>query len=105
MQVPPSGCNRVVSKDTGGSTAVGAVTADSLLNFRGRNIAVKIDVERREISVFDGMARLFSENKIFLQVEIWSGGEAAIYYLMKRGFRLIYHVGDDFYFINDSSRT
>ena len=46
--------------------------ADELLNYKKKNILIKIDTEGHEKFVLEGMQKLIKNNNIFLQVEIWS---------------------------------
>ena len=83
-----------------GTIAIKAGDLDSIFNFSGRNIAMKIDVEGHQIEALKGMTNLLSRNKVLLQVEIWGHRMDSFYYLHDIGFRCIYHIGDDFYFVN-----
>lgn len=85
--------------------AVRAVLLDSVLDFSGRNIAVKLDVEGHTSPALDGMRNLLSQNRVFLQAEILPEDTEVIYRLMSDGFRLIYHEGGDFYFVNDDNSS
>lgn len=77
--------------------AVEAAPLDSLFNFRGENIAMKVDVEGHEVSVLQGAEQLMRDNNMLMQVE--SLGAAAINYLITRGFELVHYSGWDFYFV------
>ena len=46
--------------------------ADELLNYKKKNILIKIDTEGHEKFVLEGMQKLIKNNNIFLQLEIWS---------------------------------
>jgi len=46
--------------------------ADALLNYKNKNILIKIDTEGHEKFVLEGMRELVKNNDIFLQLEIWS---------------------------------
>ena len=46
--------------------------ADELLNYKNKNILIKIDTEGHEKFVLEGMRELVKNNVIFLQLEIWS---------------------------------
>ncbi len=81
-----------------------AMALDSMFNFVGRNIAIKIDVEGHEVEAFKGMVNLLSRNKVLLQVEILSHNIDTFYYLHDNGYRCIFYMGDDFYFINDKEQ-
>ena len=74
---------------------------DSVFDFAGRNIAVKIDVQGHELAALKGMANLLSRNKAFLQVEIEEENTHSLNYLIQSGFRCTHYIGWDFYFAND----
>ena len=46
--------------------------ADALLNYKNKNILIKIDTEGHEKFVLEGMQELVKNNDIFLQLEIWN---------------------------------
>ena len=46
--------------------------ADELLNYKNKNILIKIDTEGHEKFVLGGMQKLIKNNNIFLQLEIWN---------------------------------
>ncbi len=81
--------------------AIKAKALDSIFNFSGRNVAIKLDVEGHEVEALKGMINLLSRNKVLLQVEIWSHNMDSFYFLHDNGFRCICHIKDDFYFVND----
>ncbi len=94
-----------VSVDKGQNViSIKADALDSIFNFVGRNIAIKMDIEGHEVEALKGMANLLSCNKILLQVEIWKHNMDSFYYLHDNGFRCIFHIGDDFYFTNDKEQ-
>lgn len=80
---------------------VAAAPLDSLFDFRGRSIAVKIDVEGHELEALKGAENLFAHNRVLAQVENWPEKTAVLNEFMARGFRLIYHTGYDFYFVKE----
>ena len=91
-----------VSDNAGeGDFAVQAARLDSVFDFAGRNIAVKIDVQGHELAALKGMANLLSRNKAFLQVEIEEENTHSLNYLIQSGFRCTHYIGWDFYFTND----
>ena len=83
--------------------AIKAAALDSVFDFSGRNIAVKIDVEGHELSVLRGMANLIRRNNVFMQVEILSGGSSQIHSVLECGLRIIHRINSDFYFVNDKA--
>ena len=44
---------------------------DNILRIENKKIAIKIDVERHEKLVLEGLKELITKNKIFLQIEIF----------------------------------
>ena len=73
-------------------------TLDSLFNFHGRGLAIKMDIEGHEVPAVRGATRLFAENDILLQVEILPENSDTIKYLLSQGFEIINHYENDFYF-------
>ena len=49
---------------------VGVVALDALFDWRGRRLAIKMDIEGFETEALAGMTALLANNSIFLQVEI-----------------------------------
>ena len=92
-------------KREGASVSVQAEMLDSLFDFSGRNIAIKMDVEGQEILALKGMSRLLSRNKILLQVEIWGEALESFHCATELGFRWIHRIGDDFYFVHDQGEA
>tara|TARA_Y100000768_G_scaffold305644_1_gene239589 strand:+ start:679 stop:1449 length:771 start_codon:yes stop_codon:yes gene_type:complete len=43
---------------------------NEVLNFKNKNICIKIDVEGHEYQVIDGIKKLLKENKVIIQIEI-----------------------------------
>lgn len=81
--------------------AISAMPLDSVFDFSGRNIAVKMDVEGHEIAALRGMANLIRRNNVFLQVEAWEKSVDFFYFVMECGLRIHHRIEDDFYLSND----
>lgn len=81
-----------------GKMRVPCATLDSMFDFYGETVAIKMDVEGHEIPALSGAEKLLSQNRIFLQVEVWAHGVETIYYLLECGFRLLHHCESNFYF-------
>ena len=62
--------------------------ADDLLNYKNKNILIKIDTEGHEKFVLEGMQKLIKNNNIFLQIEIW-----------KKNFKTVQEILNNFDFI------
>ncbi|SMN11007.1 methyltransferase, FkbM family domain protein [uncultured Candidatus Thioglobus sp.] len=81
--------------------AIKATTLDSVFDFVGRRIAIKIDVEGHETQALVGMKNLLANNAVLLQVEIWGKSPNSLNYLSDSALRCIYRIKDNFYFVND----
>jgi FkbM family methyltransferase len=68
---------------------------DGLFDFRGRRIAIKLDVEGHELPVLRGAQKLLAANEVVLQCEVWPHNGAAIAYLISRGFSISHFIGAD----------
>ena len=72
-----------------------------LQNIEDKKIAIKIDVERHELSVLEGMRDLITKNKIILQIELFDKRKENIEkYLELRRFKKIKVIQKDHYFMN-----
>jgi FkbM family methyltransferase len=58
------------------------VALGDFLAWRGRRIAVKMDIEGAELAALRGMQRLIIENKVFLQIEIAASNLAKVRHLL-----------------------
>ena len=76
-----------------------AAPLDSMFDFRGRHICMKIDVEGHEPAALDGAKNLLANNEPFLQVEILPDNTPFVVEMLSRGFSLIRHHHNDFYFV------
>ena len=74
---------------------------DEIFNIVNKKIAIKIDVERHELSVLEGMQDLITKNKIILQIELFDKRKENIEkYLKLRRFKKIKVIQKDHYFMN-----
>jgi FkbM family methyltransferase len=95
-----TGRSHVAAQGAGNST-VEAVALDQVYAWRGRRLAIKLDVERHEAAALRGMEGLLTGNACLLQVEIDDvdlpqlGG-----WLQARGYRLVRQDGIDRVFRN-----
>ena len=63
---------------------------DEVLNFKGDNLAIKIDVEGHELNVLKGIQNLLKSNKCIIQVEIFEKNFSSVNsYLIERNFILV----------------
>ena len=75
---------------------------DDVLNFKNLNILIKIDVERHEKNVLEGMKKLINQNNIILQIEIFDERKKMIYkYLETLNLKFVNAIGHDHYFVKN----
>ena len=78
---------------------------DDVLDFKNLNILIKIDVERHEKKVLEGMKNLINLNNIVLQIEIGDKQKEAVYsYLKTLHFKWIKTIRHDHFFIKKLNR-
>ena len=88
--------------DTGDKKAI-FNKADNILNYKNKNILIKIDTEGHEKFVLDGMLNLIQNNNIFLQVEIWNKNSKKIEeFLNNNNFIFQKKIQKDYYFIKNN---
>ena len=74
---------------------------DEFIKIKGQKIVVKIDVERHELKVLNGIKDLLTNNKIILQIEIFNNRKKKIFdYLKRNDFNFIEVIKNDHYFKN-----
>ena len=75
---------------------------DDIVSINNKNIIVKIDVERHEMSVLEGAKNIFfSNNNVFLQIELFHENKKKIFSLLKKNnYKLVHAIGWDYYFKN-----
>jgi len=74
---------------------------DEFIKIKGQKIIVKIDVERHELKVLNGIKDLLTNNKIILQIEIFNNRKKKIFdYLKRNDFNFIEVIKNDHYFKN-----
>jgi len=75
--------------------------ADNLMDFKDEKIAIKIDVERHEKNVLDGMKKMLSQNNILIQIELFNERKEEIFdYLKRINFKHFHTIKKDYYFKN-----
>ena len=75
-------------------------SADSFLNYKNKSLCLKIDVEGHELFAINGLKKILSNNKIFLQIEIFNKNYKKVYKKLKTfGLKKINRIKDDYYFI------
>lgn len=81
------------------SIVVQAAPLDEVLDYRGRRICIKIDVEGHERAALVGMAQLLSENEVILQIEDFSDVEGELTEMLAaHGLKSLFRINADRYF-------
>ena len=74
---------------------------DNLIHLKNEKIAIKIDVERHEKNVLDGMRNILNNNKVIMQIELFEERKKEIFeYLKKNNYIHFYAIKKDYYFKN-----
>ena len=74
---------------------------DDLLDIKNSILAIKIDVERHEEEVLNGINMLLENNQIIIQIEIFNERKKKILDLLKnKNYHLIHSIENDYYFTN-----
>ena len=78
---------------------------DNVIKLKNKRVCIKIDTEGHENEVLQGLRKLLTRNKIFLQIEIFKENfKKTNYFLKKLKFRKINSVTSDrktdYYYIN-----
>ena len=75
---------------------------DEILDIKGKNLLIKIDVERHEIGVLKGSyENILNKNKVIMQIEIHKDLKNNIFtFLEKNNFKFLHSIGHDYYFKN-----
>ena len=75
---------------------------DDVLEINNSNILVKIDVERHEKKVLEGMEKIIQQNKIIMQIEIGEENKKEVFdYLKKLKLKWINSIRHDHFFEKD----
>jgi len=73
---------------------------DDIFKFKNKNIFLKIDVEGHEIKVLEGFEKLFKNNKVLIQMEIFPDNYIHVKRKMNElNFKEKNKIKNDFYFI------
>jgi len=102
------GATRVIDPDVDHPATCRGVAIDSLFDFAGKLVVVKIDVEGHELRVIEGMTRLLERNRCIVQVEIWDepDGESERRFELlaaqfaRQGIMFVRAVNADFFFVS-----
>lgn len=73
------GATRLVEARTEDHVTCRAARVDGQLDFAGKLLVIKMDVESHELEAMDGLAALLEKNRCIVQVEVWDtpDGETA----------------------------
>ena len=75
--------------------------ADNLMVFNNEKIAIKIDVERHEKKVLDGMTDILNNNKNIIQIELFDERKKEIFEKLEKNNYIHFHtIKKDYYFKN-----
>jgi FkbM family methyltransferase len=88
-----------------------AVPIDSRLDFAGKLLVMKMDVESHELAALEGMMGLIARNHCVLQIEIWSATEELLAkrlpfitdMLARHGIRCVHQIDSDYFFVSERS--
>ena len=76
---------------------------DDIIRIKSSNILIKIDVERHEKKVLEGMENIIKENNIVLQIEVNDEQKKEVFnYLNNLNFKCINSIRHDHYFIKEN---
>jgi FkbM family methyltransferase len=109
---------QVDSRNRGGAQLVAAardtvtcqaVRIDTQLDFAGKLLVVKMDVETHEEEALDGLLALLPKNHCVLQIEVWTGAESrdddrprrVIERLARLGIRHVDTFDSDYFFVSE----
>ena len=71
---------------------------DNIIKIENKKIAIKIDVERHEFKVLEGLSKIFRQNEILLQIELFKERQQKIIsYLRDKNFQHINTIEKDYY--------
>jgi FkbM family methyltransferase len=75
------------------------ILGDKLLEYKNKNIFIKIDTEGHELFVVKGINQLISNNNIILQIEIWNNNLTSTNLLLEKyGFTYFRKINSDYYY-------
>jgi FkbM family methyltransferase len=86
-----------------------AVRLDSELDFEGKLLAMKMDVESHELEAVEGMMGLLAKNHCVLQIEVWSATEELLArrlpfiteMLARHGIKRVKQIDSDYFFVSE----
>jgi len=85
-----------------------AVRIDDQLDFAGKLLVMKMDVESHELAALEGMMGLIANNHCVLQIEIWSATEELLAKrlpfitekLARHGIKRLHKIDSDYFFVS-----
>ena len=84
-----------------GAIQVEAVCLDVFLDAAGLRVFIKMDIEGHELEAIAGMERLFTTNKVFMQVECFAENTPPLEQAMATfGMKRRHQIEDDHFFSN-----
>jgi FkbM family methyltransferase len=86
-----------------------AVRLDRELDFEGKLLVMKMDVESHELAAIEGMMGLLAKNHCVLQIEIWSATEELLAkrlpliteMLARHGIKRVNKIDSDYFFVSE----
>ena len=103
------GAAKLVESRQGDQVVCRAVRVDSQLDFAGKLLVIKMDVESHEMEAIDGLLGLLAKNRCILQVEIWGEPEEELHrryrilepLLARYGMKCVHSIIDDHFFVSE----
>lgn len=103
------GGTRLAEEGEAGQVACRAVRLDRELDFEGKLLVMKMDVESHELAAIEGMMGLLAKNHCVLQIEIWSETEELLAkrlpvitdMLARHGIKRVKKIDSDYFFVSD----
>ena len=90
-----------INKDNKKGESVIVKKGDDVLQFKNKNLTIKIDVEGFEFFVLKGLKNNLINNSCVLQIEIWEKNNDEVHrFLNSLGYRIISSIDGDTYFSN-----
>lgn len=84
-----------------GAIQVETVTLDDFLDLSGRRVFIKMDIEGHELEAVQGMKRLVTSNRVFMQVECFPANAPLFDKAMTTlGLKRCHQIGHDHYYSN-----
>lgn len=85
-----------------------AVRIDQQLDFAGKLLVMKMDVESHELAAIEGMMSLIAKNHCVLQIEIWSATEELLAKRLpfiteqfaRHGIKRLHKIDSDYFFVS-----